>query len=109
MIDHKTASGKAAFGLVKDCKMSKHLEGNCNIAWSRMISKYAPKITLSLLKLKEFENSKLKNIVKNPEDWISDLEGLITEIKLVDKESLISEKEFMVKIWNNLPVEYDVF
>ena len=38
----------------------------------------------------------------------SEVEGLRTKIKLFDKESAISEKEFMVKVSNNLPAEYDV-
>ena len=44
----------------------------------------------------------------DPEDWISDLEGLKTEIESIHSSSAISEKDFMVKILNNLPSEYDV-
>ncbi len=42
------------------------------------------------------------------EDWISDLEGLRTEIESIKSLSAISEKDFMVKILNNLPSEYDI-
>ena len=56
-------------------------------------------MTLFLLKLKkEFENSKLKNVKKVPEHWISDLKVLINEIEPIDKELAISEKEFMMMI-----------
>ena len=64
------------------------------MAWNRIAMKYAPKITLSLLKLKmEFENSKLKNVENDPEDSIGDLEGQRPEIKLINKELEISAKE----------------
>ena len=69
LIDHKTAGGKVTFGVVKNCKISKYPERNCKMAWDGMVVKYAPKTTPSLLVLKkEFENSKLKNVKKDPED-----------------------------------------
>ncbi len=44
----------------------------------------------------------------DPEDWISELEGLRTEIQNIDSSLEISENDFMMKIMNNLPSEYDV-
>ena len=96
-------SGKAIFYMVKNWKTSKYPEGNCKMACDRMVAKYPPKISPSLLKLKiEFKNIKLENVKKYPEDWISDLE-------LTDKELAISEKEFMVKILNIFLAEYNAF
>ena len=55
-IDHKTPKGKVVFRLVKNSKSSKYPEGNCKVAWDRLVQKYSPKSTPSLLKLKkEFE------------------------------------------------------
>ena len=52
-------------------------EGNCKVAWDRLVSKYAPHTASSLLKLKrEFHNSKLDYIDKDPDELISHLEGL---------------------------------
>ena len=107
-IDHKSSRGKVAFRLVKNCKSTDYPEGNCKLAWSRLVAKYAPKSTPSLLKLKKrYENSKLTEVIRDPEDWISELEGIRTEIENIDSSAAISDKEFMVKILNNLPSEYD--
>ena len=107
-IDHKSSRGKVAFRLVKNCKSAEYPEGNCKLAWSRLVAKYAPKSTPSLLKLKKkYENSKLTKVVRDPDEWISELEGIRTEIEDIDSSSSISDKDFMVKILNNLPEEYD--
>ena len=58
--------------------------------------------------MQEFENNKLKNVKNDQEDWINDLEGLRTDIELINEDSEISEKEFMVKILNNFPAGYDI-
>ena len=108
-INHQTNRGKIAFRLVKNGKTSKYPEGNCKLAWDRLIAKYAPKSLPSLLKYKkEFENSKLESTEMDPEDWISKLEGLRTEIESIDIASAISERDFIVNILNNLPSKYDV-
>ena len=75
----KTSSsvGKVAFGLVKNVKREDFLEGNCKVAWDRLVSKYALHTALSLLKLmSKFHNSRLESIDKDPDEWISHLEGL---------------------------------
>ena len=62
-INHTTREGKIAFSLIKNCKTSDYPEGNCKLAWDRLIAKYAPKTAPSLLKLKKkFENSKLEDV-----------------------------------------------
>ena len=49
-INHTTREGKIAFSLIKNCKTSDYPEGNCKLAWDRLIAKYAPKAAPSLLK-----------------------------------------------------------
>ena len=44
--------GKVAFGLVRNAKSSNFPKGNCKIGCNRLVSKYAPHMSLSLLKLK---------------------------------------------------------
>ena len=62
-------------------------EGNCKMALNRMVMKYTLKMTLSLLKSKkELENNKLKNVKRDAEDLMTNLEGLKTEIELINKE-----------------------
>ena len=43
---HTTSKGKIAFSLVKNSKSSEYPEGNCKIAWDRLVAKYAPHATL---------------------------------------------------------------
>ena len=59
------------FGLVKNAKSKDFPEGNCKIAWGRLVRKYALHTALSLLKLKSvFHNSKLETIQKDPNELI---------------------------------------
>ena len=76
-INTRSSVGKVVFGLVKNVKNEDFPEGNCKVAWDRLVSKYALYTALSLLKLKsEFHNSKLELVDKYPDKWISHLEGL---------------------------------
>ncbi len=38
-IAHTMKQGKIAFSLVKNCKTSAYPEGNCNLAWDRLVAK----------------------------------------------------------------------
>ena len=77
LINTSSSVGKVAFGLVKNVKSKDFLDGNCKVAWDRLVSKYAPHTASSLLKLKsKFHNSRLESIDKDPDEWISHLEGL---------------------------------
>ena len=65
------------FGLVKNAKSADFPKGICMIAWDRLVSKYALHSTSSLIKLESaFHNSKLELMEKDPDEWISHLEGL---------------------------------
>ena len=100
----------SAYTLRENCReaTSSCPEGNCRDAWNRLVAKYSPKTTSSLLKMKKkFENSKLED-GKDPEEWISYLEGIRAEIEAIDSTAAISEKDFMVHVINNLPEAYDV-
>ena len=107
-VNSNTSQGKIAFRLAKNCKTKVYPEGNCKLVWDRLTTKYEPKTTSALLKLKKkFENSKLEREEDDPEDWITELEGHLAEIEIIDENSAISEKDLMVHILNNLPMEYD--
>ena len=61
-----------------------------------------------MLNLKKLhENSKLERTKNDPGDWISLLEGYQTDIETIDATLAISKKDFMLRILNNLPKEYD--
>ena len=68
-VNTSSSVDEVAFGLVKNAKSEDFLEGNCKVAWDRLVSKYAPHTALSLLKLKSaFHNSKLESIDKDPDE-----------------------------------------
>ena len=76
LINTSSSVRKVAFGFVRNAKGADYMEGNCKIAWERLISNYAPNTALSLLKLKsEFHNSNLRSIQKDPDKWISNWKG----------------------------------
>ena len=62
-----------------------------------------------LFKLKsEFHNSKLDSIHKDPDEWISHLEGLWIRMTKFRQKGSVSDEDFMIHVLNNLPEEYDV-
>ena len=68
-IDHTSKQGKVAFSLVKNCKTAKYPEGNCKLAWDRLVAKYSPKTAPLMLKLKKtFANSQLESVDKHPDE-----------------------------------------
>ena len=108
-INTETDAGKVAFKLVKNSKNSDYPEGNCNMAWSRLTAKYAPRTAPSLLKLKrEFNNSSLENVRKDPDVWILKLESLQNEMEEIGILGKLLDDDFMIHVLNNLPKEYDV-
>ena len=56
----------------------------------------------------EFHNSKLELIDKDPDEWISHLEGLKTHMNEFGQKRNVSDEDFMIHILNNLPKEDDV-
>ena len=107
-INHTSKQGKIAFSLVKNCKTTEYPEGNCKLAWDRLVAKYAPKTAPSLLKLKkQFANSSLHRDV-HPDEWITELESLRNEMNGISISSKMTDQDFMIHILNNLPEEYDV-
>ena len=90
-VKHTMKQGKVAFSLVKNCKTSDYPEGNCKLAWDRLVAKYAPKTAPSLLKLKkQFANSKLGDSGTHPDEWITELESLRNNM---DKISLSAKND----------------
>ena len=108
-INTSSSVGKVAFGLVKNANSEDFPEGNCKVVWDRLVSKYALHTASPLLKLKsEFHNSRLESIDKDPNEWISHLEGLQIQITKFRQKGNVSDEDFMIHLLNNLPMEYDV-
>lgn len=108
-INHASKQGKVAFSLVKNCKSDDYPEGNCKLAFDRLLAKYAPKTAPSLLKLKKkFANSKLESSKKHPDEWITELESLRNDMDQIHISSRMSDLDFLIHVLNNLPELYDV-
>ena len=109
-IDGETKAGKVAFNLVDNCVTDDQPEGNCKLAWERLVQKYAPKTAPSYVQLKkDFANSKL-DVEDDPDEWITDLERLKTEmnkVKIAGKTDM-SEVDLILHTISNLPEEYEV-
>ena len=86
---------------MKNAKSEDFLEVNCKVT--------APHTASYLLKFKsEFDNSKLEAVDKDPDEWISHLDGLQIWMNEFGQKGSASDKVFMIHILNNLSEEYDV-
>ena len=106
-----TSTGKVAFELVAGCETQANPDGDVALAWKRRIQKYEPKTAPSYIKLKrKFVNSKLKSAENDPEEWITELEGLKTEMNnvLIPGKTEMSEVDLVIHILSSLPEEYEV-
>ena len=91
-INHTSNEGKVAFSLVRNCKTDEYPEGNCKLAWDRLVAKYAPKTAPSLLKLKKkFANSKLEGIDMHPDEWVTELESLRNDMDNIEISAKMSD------------------
>ena len=110
-INGQTKQGKIAFNLVDNCTTAEQPEGNCKIAWERLVHKYAPKTAPSYIQLKkDFANSKLASVDTDPDEWMTDLECLRSEMNKVTipGKTDMSEVDLIIHILSNLPEEYEV-
>ena len=110
-IEGQTKAGKVAFNLVDNCTTADQPDGNAKLAWDRLVNKYAPQTAPSYITLKkEFANSKLADSTENPDEWITDLECLRTEMNKVtiSGKSDMTDVDVIIHILSNLPEEYEV-
>ena len=96
-INTSSSVSRFALGLFKNAKMEDFLEGYCKVAWDMLVSKYALHTAMSLVKLKsKFHNSKCESINKNPNNWISHLEGLRICMNKFSQKGNVSDKDFTI-------------
>ena len=110
-INGQTKQGKIAFNLVDNCTTAEQPECNCKISWERLVHKYAPKTAPSYIQLKkDFTNSKLASVDTDPDEWMTDLECLRSEMNKVTipGKTDMSEVDLIILILSNLPEEYEV-
>jgi gag-polypeptide of LTR copia-type len=96
----------ANFTLIHKAKTKLLPDGDAALAWASLVSKHEPKTSANRVALKlEFENSELKSVKKDPEDWIAGLESL--RIKMDNAGLEITDFDFIIHIIHNLPKEYE--
>ena len=110
-IEGQTSSGKVAFNLVDNCTTADQPDGNCKLAWDRLVNKYAPQTAPSYITLKKtFANSTLADATEDPDDWITELECMRTEMNKVTigGKSDMTDVDVIIHVLSNLPEDYEV-
>ena len=93
------------FKLVMNCKRAlEFTEINCHLAWNRFIAKYELDTAPSYLNLNNrFESSALVLIDDDPDEWITELESLRTQIDDIKFLSPMTDMNL-----SSLPKDYDM-
>lgn len=108
-MDVSTTQGKLAYHLVRTCKKKDdYPEGNCNMAYEKLVSKYAPKNTQSELTLRrKFANFRLRE-GEDPDEFLMHLEMTAMDINAMESgTSDITDMDIMSQALCNLPASYD--
>jgi hypothetical protein len=65
------------FGIVDNARSETYPEGDAQVAWGELCSKFEPNTKTALVATKlEFSKSKLVNIGTDPDEWLKELESL---------------------------------
>ena len=106
-IDGTTKAGRVAFQIVKTSKGKDYVDGNAAVAWQRLRKKYAPTRAPSLLLLKKkFAQSRLKDKNSDPDEWLTELEDMRTQLSEMKME--MSDNDFIIHVLGNLPEDYEI-
>ncbi len=110
-IEGQTSSGKVAFNLVDNCTTTDQPDGNCKLAWDRLVNKYAPQTSPLYIKPeKDFANSKLADATKDPDNLITGLEYMRTKMNklTISGKSNMTDVDVIIHVLSNLPEDYKV-
>ena len=110
-INADTRQGKTAFHLVDNCVTKDQPHGNSRLAWERLVNEFLPKTAPSYIKLKkEFANSDLGGVDNRPDEWMTNLESMRSQMNAINinNKTNMSEVDLIIHILSNLPEEYEV-
>ena len=109
-IQTKIECGKTAFATVDNCRTTDFPQGDVKLAWQRLKDKFEPKHALLFIQLKKrFANSKL-NVDNDPDDWITLLESLRSDMNnvIIEGKTEMSEIDLIIHILACCPEKYEV-
>jgi hypothetical protein len=89
-----------------DMKLVKFPEGDLYLAWHMLEQRFEPKTSSRLVSLrKEFNLCAIKNVNRDPDKWINELEVLRRKLEAMNHQ--MTELDMIIHILNNLPSEYE--
>ena len=95
-----------SFNAVDTAFSERYPEGCAKLAWTRLVTRWEPSTLTTVFELEtEFSRSKLENVSRNPEEWVTELEYL--QHKITDLGGSMSKERLLGHILTNLPAEYD--
>ena len=97
--------GLIVFNIVRKCTTDDLPTGNAYLAWNKLKERFDPRTSNKKRLLKEkFTNSKLTDWTKSPDDWITKLEIIASQLDQMGYK--MTNKDFMILVLGNLPEEY---
>ena len=104
-MDTDKPSGRVAFNIIRGTKTAEYADGNAALAWKRLKRKYEPNTAPTLMKLTQlYQNARLKK-GRDPDVFVTYLEDLRSRLQVMNWE--VTDTQFMVKILNSLPDDYE--
>ena len=98
--------GDIGFSIVDEAVIDELPDGDACLAWKNLEKKFQPSSSANKVQLrKQFNSSKLSDVLKDPDEWITKLEILRKRLKKMG--TIINDEDLMIHILNNLPMEYD--
>ena len=81
--------GPIAFNIVRKCTMDELPTGNTYLVWNKLKERFDLWTSNEKLQLKEkFTNSKLKDWKKSPDDWITELDIIVSQLDQMGHKNL---------------------
>lgn len=101
-------TGDVPINLVKGAVTDKLPKGCARTAFKRLKDKFDRSSMPTLLALQnQWQNSRLKSVKMDPDEWILKMEELKEKINRISPRKL-TEHDMLIQILNNLPKEYDI-
>ena len=95
-----------SFNAVDTAYSDRFPDGCAETAWKKLLLRLEPSTLTTVFELEaEFSKSKLDDVNKNPEEWITELEYM--KNKIIDLGGDFSINRLLGHILTNLPKEYD--